>query len=135
MDPESIVKKVADASGSKYSAGSDASSAPSAPALAASKPAFTPSRSGAGSSYNPLGNSAPRQVASGDNVDEDGWGADAPQVSRSELEKVQSAYKPTKVNMAELTKQKQEPSRFNAPARPETDSDRKSTRLNSSHWE
>lgn len=45
-------------------------------------------------------------------MDEDGWGNDAPQITRSQLEKVAPAYKPTKVNMAELTKQ-QEPSRFN----------------------
>jgi hypothetical protein len=50
-------------------------------------------------------------------VDEDGWGADAPQVTRSQLEKVQPAYKPTKVNMAELTKKKPEPSRFNGSSR------------------
>lgn len=47
------------------------------------------------------------------NVDEDGWGADAPPVTRSQLEKVQPAYKPTKVNMAELTKFAPGPSRFN----------------------
>jgi hypothetical protein len=34
-------------------------------------------------------------------------------VTRSQLEKVQPAYKPTKVNMAELTKSTPEPSRFN----------------------
>lgn len=45
-------------------------------------------------------------------MDEDGWGADAPPVVRSQLEKVAPAYQPTRVNMAELTKQK-EPSRFN----------------------
>jgi len=50
-------------------------------------------------------------------VDEDGWGADAPPVVRSQLEKVQPAYQPTKVNMAELTKQKPEPSRFNGGGR------------------
>jgi hypothetical protein len=50
-------------------------------------------------------------------VDEDGWGADAPPVVRSQLEKVESAYKPTKVNMAELTKQKPEPSRFDGGGR------------------
>jgi drebrin-like protein len=49
-------------------------------------------------------------------VDEDGWGTDAPQVTRSQLEKVAPAYQPTKVNMAELTKQK-EPSRFNGSER------------------
>ncbi|KAI9788470.1 MAG: hypothetical protein M1816_006907 [Peltula sp. TS41687] len=41
----------------------------------------------------------------------DGWGEDAPPVARSELEKVQSAYKPTKVNMEEL-RRNHEPSRF-----------------------
>ena len=46
------------------------------------------------------------------NVDDDGWGQDAPPVTRSQLEKVQSAYQPTKVNMRELSSQKPEPSRF-----------------------
>ena len=46
-------------------------------------------------------------------MDEDGWGQDAPQVTRTQLEKVQSAYQPTKVNMRDLSSQKQEPSRFN----------------------
>ncbi|OBT61326.1 hypothetical protein VE03_09540 [Pseudogymnoascus sp. 23342-1-I1] len=121
LTPEGIVQKVADASGSKYSGGS----APSAPATApvASKPVFTPTQSGAGSSYNPLGGAASRKTGRDSNVDEDGWGADAPQVSRSQIEKVPSAYQPTKVNMAELTKQKQEPSRFNAaPQQADTDS-------------
>lgn len=55
-------------------------------------------------------------------MDADGWGTDAPEVTRSQLEKVAPAYKPTKVNMAELTKQtkqKQEPSRFNGREREE----------------
>ena len=47
------------------------------------------------------------------NVDEDGWGQDAPPVTRTQLEKVQSSYQPTKVNMRELSSQKSEPSRFN----------------------
>ncbi len=47
------------------------------------------------------------------NVDEDGWGQDAPQVTRTQLEKVPSSYQPTKVNLKDLTSQKQEPSRFN----------------------
>ena len=47
------------------------------------------------------------------NLDEDGWGQDAPPVTRTQLEKVQSAYQPTKVNMRELSSQKPEPSRFN----------------------
>jgi hypothetical protein len=54
-------------------------------------------------------------------VDEDGWGADAPQVTRSQLEKVAPAYQPTKVNMAELSKQK-EPSRFNVGSRADDNS-------------
>ena len=56
-------------------------------------------------------------------MDKDGWGQDAPPVTRSQLEKVQSAYQPTKVNMAELTSQKREPSRFNG-ASQDSSSDR-----------
>jgi len=118
LTPESIVQKVADASGAKYSAGSAAplsSSGPPPPA--ASKPAFNPTRSTGTSGFNPLASSRARQNDS--NVDEDGWGADAPPVTRSQLEKVAPAYKPTKVNMTELTKQKPEPSRFNINSREE----------------
>ena len=82
----------------------------------ASKPAFTPTRSsgGGGSHFNPLARSQLRADAPKDaNVDEDGWGADAPPVTRTQLEKVQSSYQPTKVNMRELSSQKQEHSRFN----------------------
>ena len=82
----------------------------------ASKPAFTPTRSsgGGGIHFNPLVRSQLRADASKDaNVDEDGWGADAPPVTRTQLEKVQSSYQPTKVNMRDLSSQKQEPSRFN----------------------
>lgn len=78
-----------------------------------------PTRSGASGGFNPLGrNRAPAPAASASN---DGWGEDAPEVTRSQLEKVASAYKPTKVNMAELTGQKQEPSRFQQPSRQESD--------------
>jgi hypothetical protein len=45
------------------------------------------------------------------NVDEDGWGQDAPPVTRTQLEKVQPAYQPTKVNMRELTSQQHSSSR------------------------
>ncbi|ELR06981.1 hypothetical protein VC83_04208 [Pseudogymnoascus destructans] len=124
LTPEGIIQKVADASGSKYSAGSASAAPDAAPAPAvASKPVFTPTQSGAGSSYNPLGGAASRKTGRDSNVDEDGWGADAPQVSRSQIEKVPSAYQPTKVNMAELTKEKQDPSRFNnAPQQADADS-------------
>ncbi|TVY29774.1 Drebrin-like protein [Lachnellula hyalina] len=115
LTPESIVQKVADASGSKYSAGSAAPVSSSGhPPPVASKPAFNPTRSSGASSFNPLASSRARQ--NDPNADEDGWGADAPQVTRSQLEKVAPAYQPTKVNMAELTKQK-EPSRFNGSQR------------------
>jgi len=53
-------------------------------------------------------------LPSSGNVDNDGWGADAPEVTRTQLEKVAPAYKPTKVNLAELTSQK-EPSRYAPP--------------------
>ena len=81
-----------------------------------SKPVFTPTRSsgGGGSHFNPLAGPRLRSDAPKDaNIDEDGWGADAPPVTRTQLEKVQSSYKPTKVNMGDLSSQKQEPSRFN----------------------
>lgn len=51
-------------------------------------------------------------------MDEDGWGADAPPVTRTQLEKVSSAYQPTKVNMRDLASQKPAISSFNAPAPP-----------------
>ncbi|KAI9743518.1 MAG: hypothetical protein M1818_002831 [Claussenomyces sp. TS43310] len=124
LTPEGIVQKVADASGSKYSSGNaPAPAAGPAPALV-SKPAFTPTRSGGGSAFNPLaGGSRSRQGAQ-QGVDEDGWGADAPPVTRTQVEKVAPAYKPTKVNMAELTKQDPEPSRFNGSTRDDGNAER-----------
>ena len=106
LTPDGIIQKVADASGSKYSSSSTAAPAPVAatkPTIA-SKPVFTPTQSsGASGGYSPVArNLAARQA----NVDEDGWGADAPQVTRTQLEKVAPAYQPTTVNMRELTSQK-----------------------------
>ena len=46
-------------------------------------------------------------------VDEDGWGQDAPPVTRTQLEKVQSSYQPTKVDMRNLSLQNPETPRFN----------------------
>lgn len=112
LAPDSIIKKVADASGAKYSAVSSAPTPSAAPPVA-KKPVFTPTASSGSGAFNPL--VAARQRRD-ENVDADGWGADAPPVSRTEIQKVESAYKPTKVNMAELVKQKQEPSRFNGAA-------------------
>lgn len=111
LTPEGIVQKVSDASGAKYSSSSappPPSSGPAPPL--ASKPVFNPTRSAGGSGFNPLAGSRSRTGQS-ENVDSDGWGADAPPVTRSQLEKVQPAYKPTKVNMADLTKQNPDASR------------------------
>jgi hypothetical protein len=105
LSPEGIIQKVADASGSKYST---SSSAPPPVAAAtkptvSSKPVFTPTQSsGATGGYNPLARNVPKKDT---DVDEDGWGTDAPPVTRTQLERVQPAYQPTKVNMRDLTSQ------------------------------
>ena len=114
--PENIIKKVQDSSGSKYSGGGAAPGVPetSKPPVA-SKPVFTPSRVGGGAgSFNPLGSRTRPAPAAVGNVDHDGWGEDAPQVTRSQIEKVSSAYQPTKVNMPDLQAQKSETSRVQA---------------------
>ena len=115
LTPDGIVKKVADASGAKYGGGSSTTQSSSGPAppAPASKPVFMPSQVSGAGGFGQLSSRSRAQPASS-STDTDGWGEDAPQVTRSQLEKVQSAYKPTKVNMAELTSQRQEPSRFQA---------------------
>lgn len=106
LTPEGILQKVGDSSGSKYSSQAGApSSAAAPPPPTATKPAFTPTRSGGagfGSVHTPQRTGVPRQ-----DVDDDGWGPDAPPVTRTQLEKVQPAYKPTKVDMQELKSQQQ----------------------------
>jgi hypothetical protein len=107
------VQKVSDASGAKYG-GASTPSAGGPPPVAAKKPVFTPTQvGGGGGGFNPLGRS--RAPASKQDTDADGWGADAPQLSRTQLEKVDSAYKPTRVNMAELTSKRDESTRSHAP--------------------
>ncbi|RFU81859.1 acting-binding cofilin tropomyosin domain-containing, partial [Trichoderma arundinaceum] len=113
LEPASIMRKVADASGAKYSAGSSAGAVASAPPPFKAKPVFTPSSS-AGRPFDPLLAARSKKDSS---VDADGWGADAPPVTRTQIEKVAPAYQPTKVNMAELTSQKPEPSRFSGASR------------------
>ncbi|KAH8732918.1 hypothetical protein GQ44DRAFT_765994 [Phaeosphaeriaceae sp. PMI808] len=110
LTPDRIIQKVSDASGAKYGGGPSIPSSTGPPPVIAKKPVFTPtSVGGGGRGFNPLGRSrAP--VSKGDE-DADGWGTDAPQVSRSQLEKVASAYTPTKVNMAELTSKRDESTR------------------------
>ena len=102
---------MADASGSKYSGAPQPASSSVPPPPISSKPAFTPTQSSGPGGFNPLA-SKNKVLPRKQEVDEDGWGADAPPVTRTQLEKVQSAYQPTKVDMRELSSQKQEPSRF-----------------------
>ncbi|CAG8885732.1 unnamed protein product [Penicillium egyptiacum] len=99
VTPEGIVQRVADSSGSKYSVGEAAAPAPAPRPVVASKPAFTPTRSG-GITPSPAARVQPTPPRAGPT--DDGWGADAPPVTRTQLEKVQSAYQPTRVNLQEL---------------------------------
>lgn len=112
LTPAGIVQKVADASGAKYSAESQTtvtsttstSAGPRPPV--ASKPVFTPARSG-GIAPNTAARAIP--AASSAKVDDDGWGPDAPPVTRTQLEKVQPAYQPTRVNLQQLKSENQTP--------------------------
>lgn len=111
LSPESIIQKVSDASGSKYSGGGSVPASQHPPPPVSSKPAFTPTRSSAGTSdFNPLASRTRPGVGQSSKVDADGWGEDAPPVTRTQLEKVTSSYQPVKVNMRELSSQKSEPS-------------------------
>lgn len=116
IEPSTIVQKVADASGSKYSGGGSVPTPSSGPPPIASKPVFQPTRIGGGGGFNPQGSRVRLPQAQDQNVDADGWGADAPPVTRSQLEKVSSAYQPTKVNMANLSSQQQDPVRLHGMA-------------------
>ncbi|KAJ5329010.1 hypothetical protein N7452_009400 [Penicillium brevicompactum] len=115
LTPEGIIQRVADSSGSKYSAGEAPAPAPAPRPAVASKPAFTPTRSG-GIPPNPAARVQPVSRA---NVDNDGWGDDAPPVTRTQLEKVQPAYQPTRVNLQEL---KSNPTATRQPAASSNDS-------------
>ena len=67
----------------------------------ASKPAFMPTQSSGNVGFNPLASRS--RASKQDEVDTDGWGADAPQVTRTQLEKVQPAYQRTVVDMGHLS--------------------------------
>lgn len=84
----------------------------------ASKPVFTPARTGGVGSNTGAGTSK-TSVASNAGLDDDGWGPDAPPVTRTQLEKVQPAYKPTKVNMQELRSGRPTTTETNAAHTPE----------------
>lgn len=116
---------MADASGAKYSAESQApvatttstSTGPRPPV--ASKPVFTPTRSG-GIASTPIARTTPSSSSA--KLDDDGWGPDAPPVTRTQLEKVQPAYQPTRVNLQQLKSENQTPDRQAPP--PATQEDR-----------
>jgi hypothetical protein len=120
LTPEVIVQKVADASGAKYGGGGSVAAAPAPPPVA-SKPILPTKSFGASGSFQSLPSRTRAAPAPSSATDEDGWGADAPPVTRSQLEKVAPAYQPTKVNIAQLQSQR-EPSRYQPPARPESSS-------------
>ncbi|GKZ39958.1 hypothetical protein AbraIFM66950_001748 [Aspergillus brasiliensis] len=98
LTAEGIIQKVGDASGAKYTPGSAPPSLTPKPPVS-TKPVFTPSRT-AGIDLR-AGMSGPERLVQR-NDDNDGWGPDAPPVTRTELEKVQPAYKPTKVDIHKL---------------------------------
>ena len=107
LSPEAIVQKVADASGSKYSGASTSGHSAQSKSVPP-KPAFMPTSSAGGArGFNPLGTSQRVGATGQSKVDEDGWGDDAPPVVRTQLQKVESAYKPTRVNINDLTRQKE----------------------------
>ena len=99
LTPDSILQKISDASGSKYSSTPATFPAPT-PSLS-TKPVFTPTHgsTGGGGGFNPLASRSRFDDSKASNVDGDGWGADAPPVSRTSLEKVQSSYQPTKIDL------------------------------------
>ncbi|KAL2261845.1 hypothetical protein VTK26DRAFT_3165 [Humicola hyalothermophila] len=113
--PEDIVRKVADASGAKYSAGESAPAPAAPPPPVAKKPVFTPAASASRSTFNPL---VAQRARKQESTDDDGWGADAPPVTRTEIEKVAPAYKPTKVDIASLRKNNDD-SRSSGPTKPD----------------
>ncbi|KAL3456663.1 hypothetical protein BJX64DRAFT_270213 [Aspergillus heterothallicus] len=101
---EGIVHKVGDASGAKYTPAPDRIPAPGPKPPVSSKPVFTPLRTGGISTSTASAQPLPVHVRP---IDDDGWGPDAPPVTRTDLEKVKSAYQPTKVNIQELRSGKQ----------------------------
>lgn len=121
LTPEGIVQKVADSSGSKYSGEAPPTTSNPKPPVK-SKPAFNPTKTVGGAAPTPLVDPR-RATPKNQNVDEDGWGDDAPPVTRTQLEKVQPAYQPTKVNMRELSSPPPPSSTYQS-KQPDVDEDR-----------
>ncbi|PYH93597.1 hypothetical protein BO71DRAFT_327315 [Aspergillus ellipticus CBS 707.79] len=104
LTAEGIIHKVGDASGAKYTPTTVQQRSLAAEPPVSMKPAFTPSRNASIGLDTTAAGPIRAQRANGD---DDGWGPNAPPVTRTELEKVQSAYKPTKVNIQELKSDKE----------------------------
>ncbi|PYI07440.1 actin binding protein [Aspergillus sclerotiicarbonarius CBS 121057] len=100
LTAEGIIQKVGDASGAKYTPGTTQQPTLTPKPPVSTKPVFTPSRT-AGIDLS-AGATRPERLIQKDKGDNDGWGPDAPPVTRTELEKVQPAYIPTKVNIQKL---------------------------------
>ncbi|KAL6234287.1 hypothetical protein BDW75DRAFT_212607 [Aspergillus navahoensis] len=101
---EGIIQKVGDASGAKYTHGPEKPTASVPKPPVSGKPVFTPLRTG--DIRVGRAGAAPLPVRAKPNED-DGWGPDAPPITRTNLEKVQPAYQPTRVNIQELKSRKQ----------------------------
>lgn len=87
--------------------------------MIASKPAFTPTQSSGGGGYTPTVRNK-QGLSQPTNVDGDGWGEDAPPVTRTQLEKVQSAYQPTKISLRDTSSQNQPQTSFSDSRRNES---------------
>ncbi|OJJ53285.1 hypothetical protein ASPSYDRAFT_50789 [Aspergillus sydowii CBS 593.65] len=101
---EGVMQKVGDSSGAKYNPRPEQSSTSAPKPPISSKPVFTPLRTGGISAGSTSVAPLPVRVKSSD---DDGWGPDAPPLTRTNLEKVQPAYQPTRVNIQELKSGKQ----------------------------
>ncbi|PWY65278.1 hypothetical protein BO94DRAFT_540859 [Aspergillus sclerotioniger CBS 115572] len=100
LTAEGIIQKVGDASGAKYTPGTTQQPSLTPKPPVSTKPVFTPSRTAAIDLST--GATRPERRIRKDEGDNDGWGPDAPPVTRTELEKVKPAYNPTKVNIQKL---------------------------------
>ncbi|KAI2816742.1 hypothetical protein CBS147323_8432 [Aspergillus niger] len=116
LTAEGIIQKVGDASGAKYTPGTAQQPSLTPKPPVSTKPVFTPSRT-AGIDLGAEVSGPQRLVRSHD--DNDGWGADAPPITRTELEKVQPAYKPTKVDIQKLRSESKDATNVGDGHRPE----------------
>ncbi|KAL5334944.1 hypothetical protein BJX70DRAFT_376629 [Aspergillus crustosus] len=105
---EGIIQKVSDASGAKYTPGPERPVASISKPPISTKPVFNPLRTGGiNAGVDKGGVGATTLPARSKQTNDDTWGPDAPPVTRTNLEKVQPAYQPTRVNIQELRSAKQ----------------------------